>query len=438
MDHLHHHHLHLRRRRLQHPHHHRPHHHHHRQAYQIIHQSVVKVNIVYNEINQYSQIINCSICIYLLHIDLHTSQSQIISIYTTGNHSINITHLAIDHAANLYAGGSNWLFQLNSSSLSVIESVRTGPIPDSPLCSPTDCSGVDESSIQLRNNINKVLVVDEHSNTLLVCGTVHQGACRKHRLGAIIQSDELIPLPVAANDENSSTLAFVGPSRYNGNIIQPVLYVAVTDSRLGPYRDMVPAISSRSLESGQRYLSIIEKSFTDTAKVDIEIHMKDYFLVNYIYGFSTPDFVYFATVQKRSHLRALEEWGYHSRLARVCQSDPTYNTYAEVTVECIDSDGEQYSLLQDATLIEAGDELAQSLRVKPRSKLFVGTFSKAIEHTSTPDTRSAICIYTLQEIEQKFAQNIHMCYNGSITTRNMDYIAGNIPNCPAKVSFLRE
>ncbi|OTF79773.1 plexin-B-like protein, partial [Euroglyphus maynei] len=333
----------------------------------------------------------------------------------------------MDHAANLYAGGSNWLFQLNSS-LSVIESVRTGPIPDSPLCSPTDCSGVDESTIQLRNNINKVLVVDEH-----ICGTVHQGACRKHRLGAIIQSDELLPLPVAANDENSSTLAFVGPSRYNGNIIQPVLYVAVTDSRLGPYRDMVPAISSRSLESGQRYLSIIEKSFSDTAKVDIEIHMKDYFLVNYIYGFSTPDFVYFATVQKRSHLRALEEWGFHSRLARVCQSDPTYNTYAEVTVECVGPDGQQYSLLQDAALIEAGNELAHSLRVKPRSKLFVGAFSAAIEHTSTPDTRSAICIYTLQEIEQKFAQNIHMCYNGSITTRNMDYIAGNIPNCPAKV-----
>lgn len=95
----------------------------------------------------------------------------------------------------------------------------------------------------------------------------------------------------------------MGPSRYNGNRITPVLYVAVTNSRLGPYRDMVPAIASRSLEPGQRYLSVIEKSFTDTAKVDIEFHMKDYFLVNYVYGFSTQDFVYFATVQKRSHLR---------------------------------------------------------------------------------------------------------------------------------------
>lgn len=284
------------------------------------------------------------------------------------------------------------------------------------------------------------------------------GACRRHRLGAISQTEELIPLPVAANDENSSTLAFVGPSRYssnsggggatsattggtlsnnaNTNRITPVLYVAVTNSRLGPYRDMVPAIASRSLESGQRYLSLIEKSFTDSAKIDIEFHMKDYFLVNYVYGFASQDFVYFATVQKRSHLRALEEWGYITRLARVCQSDAGYNTYTEVTLDCTDhQDGRRYPLLQDATLIEAGDELARTHRVPARSKLLVGVFAAALEHTSNPDRRSAICVYTLQEIEQKFAQNIHLCYNGSVGTRNMDYIAGNLPECPMKVSF---
>lgn len=351
--------------------------------------------------------------------------------YRTANHSVNFTHLTLDHWGNLYAGGANRLFRFNAS-LALLETAHTGPIADSPLCSPTDCSGVDESSIQLRNNINKLLVVDELSNALLACGTVHQGACRRYRLGAIEQAEEYIPAPVAANDENSSTLAFVGPARYYGNRITPVLYVAVTNSRLGPYRDMVPAIASRSLEPGQRYLSIIEKSFTDTAKVDIEFHMKDYFLVNYVYGFAAGDFVYFATVQKRSHLRALEEWGYVSRLARVCQSDSAYNTYVEVTLECRGANGQSYPLLQDATLIEAGDELARSLRVPTRSRFFVGVFAQAMDHTSQPSDRSAVCVFTLAEIETKFAQNIHMCYNGSVNTRNMDYIAGNLPDCPAR------
>ncbi len=127
-------------------------------------------------------------------------------------------------------------------------------------------------------------------------------------MGAISHHEELIPLPIAANDENSSTLAFIGPSRYFGTRVQPVLYVAATNSRLGPYRDMVPAIASRSLEPGPKYLTIIEKSFSDNAKVDIEFHMKDYFLVNYVYGFATQDFVYFATVQKKSHLRYVKNF----------------------------------------------------------------------------------------------------------------------------------
>ena len=110
------------------------------------------------------------------------------------------------------------------------------------------------------------------------------------------------------------------------------MYVAATNSRLGPYRDMVPAIASRSLDK----FSIIEKSFSDQAKVDIEFHMKDYYLVNYIYGFHHHDYIYFANVQKKSHLRALEEWGYVTRLARICQSDAAYNTYTEVTLGMFD------------------------------------------------------------------------------------------------------
>lgn len=132
----------------------------------------------------------------------------------------------------------------------------------------------------------------------------------------------------------------------------------------------------------------------------------------------------------------MEEWGYITRLTRVCQSDSAYNTYTEVTLDCIGTDGIHYSLLQDATLIDAGEELARSMRIPVRSRLLVGVFAKALEHTSTPDRKSAVCVYTLQEIEQKFAQNIHMCYNGSVSTRNMDYIAGNLPDCPAKVSRL--
>lgn len=264
---------------------------------------------------------------------------------------------------------------------------------------------------------------------LIACGSVHQGACQRHKLDDISRHEDVIPIPIAANDENSSTCAFIGPSKYFGSQPTNVLYVATTNSRLGPYRDMVPAISSRSLES-HRLFNLIEKSFSDTARVDIEFHMKDYFLVKYVYGFTTADFVYFATVQKKSHLRALEEWGYITRLARVCITDAGYHTYIEVTLQCIGPDGTDYTLLQDAILTKPGSDLANDLHIDSNEQVLIGVFATGEDHTWNPTSRSALCVYSLSDIEQKFTENIHMCYNGSIATRNMDYIAGNLQDCP--------
>lgn len=128
--------------------------------------------------------------------------------------------------------------------------------------------------------------------------------------------------------------------------------------------------------------------------------------------------------------RALEEWGYITRLARVCQSDAGYNTYTEVTLQCIGNDGTDYTLLQDAIVVRAGEELALDLHIPVGDKVLIGVFATSIDHTSHASTRSAMCIYSITEIESKFTQNIHMCYNGSVPTRNMDYIAGNLPDCP--------
>ncbi len=127
--------------------------------------------------------------------------------------------------------------------------------------------------------------------------------------------------------------------------------------------------------------------------------------------------------------RALEEWGYITRLARVCQSDAGYNTYTEVTLQCF-SDGIDYTLLQDAIIVRAGEDLARDLHIAIGDKVLIGVFATAIDHTSHASTRSAVCVYSVADIEQKFTQNIHMCYNGSVATRNMDYIAGNLPDCP--------
>jgi plexin A len=99
--------------------------------------------------------------------------SSIVATYFTTNQTINFTHIASDQSGRIYVGASNWLYQFNGS-LDMEVALQTGPVQDSPQCSPSDCSDIDVSSISA-NNVNKVLVVDEDAKVLLVCGTVHQG-----------------------------------------------------------------------------------------------------------------------------------------------------------------------------------------------------------------------------------------------------------------------
>lgn len=365
----------------------------------------------------------------------------------------------------------------------------------------TPRSNQQQGSQSHNNNYNKILVIDHESRQLIVCGSLNQGACRRHQLGQLANYSDLIPLPVASNDEHSSTVALISQSNSMGasqvshpssgflskssgfssqsnfNQRQPIMYAAATNSKIGPYREMVPAISGRYLEPPSKAMQIIEKSFTDSARIDISFELRDYYLVNYIYAFQHNDYVYFATVQRKSPLRQLEEWGYITRLARLCLSDLSFQSYTELTLECrsslsSDSTSSQttrpsnnkartttrhqqqqqqqvfsgssststntnYNLLQDAYLTQASSHLAHQLGVRAQSAILATVFAQSKDHTTKSQQKSAICLFPMDKIEAKFNENIHLCYNGSSKARNMNYIAGSVNDCPrAGVSLI--
>ncbi|XP_037578148.1 plexin-B isoform X1 [Dermacentor silvarum] len=356
----------------------------------------------------------------------------VVASYRSYNESVNFTHLVLDRVGGrLYLGATNRLYQLDAARLQLQVDLATGPVQDSVLCSPASCEGYPTLPT---NNVNKVLLIDPVAQKLIVCGSARQGACQRHSLSDVAEKEPLVPTPVAANDENSSTFALIAPSHYYGRDSR-ALYVATTNSRQGPYRDMVPAICTRSLEPESERFRIIEPNFSESARIDMAHHIKDYYLVRYVYGFHTDEYVYFATVQRKSHLRASEELGYISRLARVCTSDPAYNTYTEVTLQCVGPDGTDYNLLQDAVVFDAGDDLSRELRLPlggggRRRRVLAAVFALSRDHTARSARRSALCLYPLRDVERRFTENIHMCYNGSVLTRNMDYIAGSVQSCP--------
>ena len=304
----------------------------------------------------------------------------------------------------------------------------TGPRLDNPQCHATGCPSRDMTT-SLMNNVNKLLVADLESKTLIVCGSLLQGACEKYKMSNISLKPEFIPNSVAANDENSSTYAFIGPERYNPWGRTNILYVGTTFTNNGEYRHDVPAISSRNLYT----LEFAEYTFNKQSILHIDVKYRDHFLVKYVYGFNASDYAYFVLVQKQSYLPEQEELGYVSRLARSCISDANYDSYTEVTLQCsVDGRTDLYNLVQDAKVAAAGSDLAMQLGIAVGDPIFVAVFSPSKGITNEAMPRSALCVYSLQDIETKFNENIHMCFNGSIKYRNMGYVSGPIQDgkCP--------
>lgn len=349
---------------------------------------------------------------------------------SASNPKLVFTHLATERSGRIYAAATNHLLQL-SPKLRLEQTVSTGPVPDDPSCHASGCRG--EVQTTLTDNINKILLVDEESHVVIACGSVSQGACNKYSLGDISAKPSFFPVSVAANSENASTYAFIGPEKYILN--RPptnIVYVGTTFTNNGGYRHDVPAITSRDLIT----LQIAEFSFSKQSNIQIDVKYRDNFLVQYVYGFNASDYAYFVIIQKKSHLPGMEEHGYVSRLTRSCINDNNYNSYTEVTLKCfvpVNGKPVNYNLVRDAKVVLAGSILAAELGIKVNDPVLIGVFSPAIEMNNEPVAQSAVCIYSLAEIDSKFEENIHLCFNGSIKSRNMDYVSGMISDgkCPA-------
>uniref|UniRef100_A0A6P4EIQ6 Plexin-B n=1 Tax=Drosophila rhopaloa TaxID=1041015 RepID=A0A6P4EIQ6_DRORH len=334
------------------------------------------------------------------------------------------THLSFDFMHNvLFAGATNKLLKLNEN-LRVLSEAVTGPLNDSPQCHAGGCP--DDIETTLVNNYNKILVVSyAHDGILISCGSIRQGACEIYSLPRFPATPQFFAVPLAANDENASTYAFVGPSRYSWKE-EDILYVGTTFTNVGDYRHDVPAISSRRLDD----LNYAEFSIQQSI-INIDVKYRDHFLVDYVYGFNSSEYAYFVIVQKKSHLA--DEAGYVTRLARICITDPNYDSYTEITIQCTATESNiDYNILRDAKVTPASQKLAQKMGIKKDDHVLVTVFSPSKEISDQPESRSAMCIYSIKDIEDMFIENIHLCFNGTIKDRNLGYISGTINDgrCP--------
>ncbi|XP_062853474.1 plexin-B1 [Trichomycterus rosablanca] len=302
-------------------------------------------------------------------------------------------HLALhpDPAlGRIYVGAHDRLFQL-SVDLQLEQEAVTGPVTDSRDCLPP----ISESSCpqaKSTSNHNKLLLIDPYNQVLISCGSVHQGTCQKRSLDSVATVLFAAQRPVdtqyvAANEPGVSTVGLVVRAREDR---QPVLYVG------RGYTSSQPPISTRNLATEPIF------SYEETAKLAVAGRLSEYDH-HFVASFTRRSHVYFLFYRRDLKLLGRD---YRTYVSRVCLDDPAYYSYVEVPLSCRSAAGTIYNMLQAARLgLSKPGEFGQA-----EEEILLGVFSTQSTSFGKPSEESALCMFSLQELDRRIDGTRDLCY----------------------------
>uniref|UniRef100_A0A673IMB6 Plexin-B1 n=1 Tax=Sinocyclocheilus rhinocerous TaxID=307959 RepID=A0A673IMB6_9TELE len=298
-------------------------------------------------------------------------------------------HLALHldpSIGTVYVGARDHLFQLAGlDGLRLEVDERTGPVRDSKDClPPVTLENCPQAG--LVNNHNKLLLVDPYSLQLITCGSVHQGTCQKRSLANVKEVLFSAERPVdtqyvAANDPTASTVGLVV-----GSIFPHLWHVG------RGYTSSHPPVSTRQLSTEPVF------SYEETAKLAVTGRLSEYDH-NFVATFARRNHVYFLFYRRDLKAASRE---YRTYVARVCLDDQAYYSYVEVPLMCRSaSTGRNYNFLQGAQV--GGEESGGS-------QVLMGVFSTAVSAANGPGEESALCVYSLDEVDRGIDATRDLCY----------------------------
>ncbi|EDV24780.1 uncharacterized protein TRIADDRAFT_56941 [Trichoplax adhaerens] len=324
--------------------------------------------------------------------------------------SDNIQHVVI-HQVNgdVYVGATNTIVKLTAN-LTWQSNSTTGPQMDNPLCLPdTNCN----HPRKLTDNINKLLLINYQGNSLITCGSVFLGRCQLRDLKTLANRQEPT-ISVASNDPNATTYGFIGAGPDHEN----VLYVGATHTQHGggDWYKVVLAVSTRRL----KHISVTEVALSVYDNTNSQFNYDDpNYYIDYHYGFISGSYSYFLTVQKGvviNGFNSVIDQRYESRVVRLCSADATYTSYVETPLKCLGRNNINYNLLQAAYTIKPGSSLATSLGITTREDIIIGVFAASTTPSSKiPSTSSAVCIFTIAQVNKVLRDTIRNCLAGGIS-----------------------
>ncbi|XP_069085759.1 plexin-B2 isoform X3 [Pleurodeles waltl] len=320
------------------------------------------------------------------------------------NHFISKTELnrlTLDKDTGIvYVGAVNWLYQLSQDLKEQFE-VETGPQKDNKACTPP----IDETQctpVQMDNH-NKLLLLDKPNNRVVVCGSLFKGICALRSLENIThvlyyEDGGGEKSFVASNDEKILTVGLV-----TGSVDSRLLFVGKGN---GPFDNGI-IVSTRLLYEHDE--KDIFETLTDSSVFKPESMSNNYQQFVKVFEDGNHVFFIYSRLDKvTSRNRTL--------IARLCKNDVDYQSYIEMYLEC-EGKTNKYNSCQSVYVTNVGEELAD-IMTKSRqygSKALTSgdkvIFAVYKEINKNPaQARSALCMFSLQQINEKLEENRNNCY----------------------------
>ncbi|MGH0149084.1 UNVERIFIED_CONTAM: hypothetical protein FKN15_028122 [Acipenser sinensis] len=154
--------------------------------------------------------------------------------------------------------------------------------------------------------------------------------------------------------------------------------------------------------------------FSDQSYMDVIPELRDKYGIKYVHAFESESYVYFMTVQKESH----DSQSYHTRIVRICSSDPELRRYVEMPLECIltekrrkrSTQTEVFNVLQAAYVSKPGAALAEEMGLSVDEDILFGVFAQTKPDSSEPTNKSAVCAISIKAVNIFINGMIQNCY----------------------------
>lgn len=298
-----------------------------------------------------------------------------------------LNHLVVDEASGVvYVGAVNALYQL-SADLHLQQHVVTGPAMDNKKCTPPIEASQCHEAV-LTDNVNQLLLLDPPGKRLVECGSLFKGICALRALSNIsvrlfYEDGSGEKSFVASNDERMATVGLVSSTQPDGD---RVLFVGKGN---GPHDNGI-IVSTRLLDR-------VEGREAFEAYSDHTTFKAGYLSTNtqqFVAAFEDGIYVFFIFNQQDKHPARNR-----TLLARMCKDDPSYYSYVEMDLQCQDpSDSE-------------GSFFGTCLAASVAGRVLYAVFSRDGRSSGGPG--AGLCVFPLDNINQKMEDNRDDCYTGT-------------------------